>query len=829
MKIIKLLGHQRRLMKDITRGIIIITLFLFMPLVASADEIILPVKDDKVYPASETQLDSEFYLTGQGRLYDLKVKLNPKVVESKVYWQGKENIDWQKEIDNWHLGFLPVDEIVSPLIIDKDNFYPREKDCQGECFWGKNNMRLKIFNPLDAKALSYLEFSANSHKKGRTLEIWINNKLIEKIKIPKKNGFENFRTGDILLERGMNEIKFYCPEGTDKLEAKKWDREKQKKEVSIKFKGFRFGNLAAIQNAELKEVANNIKCVPQDGFLDIIFSTAEPIIFSRDIDVDLREFPLLNLTGEFERAVDTKLFAFLGVDYTGDEFIDDYLNLEEFGEYNLFELAKNKWQDCKNKFKLKKVILLHLPENKKTKENQIDVLRLKDITLYNDNSLIVVRKEFNKDSLRFEDINTRSGVMEENGKINIMSYFDALPYGPSEEDELIEEKFRQNREGEPEEVRVFIPLEGIDWENYPYFSFTYNLDEPQIQDVEVALSIGKEGEEKLFDLTKFQYQKSTEEMEVNLQDIAPNAADIKGLIIRLKRRDNADCSLSEKKGWYQFQLSNLKLYEKFPYPIRSKQHKERFLNLAQVMNLKLLKVDGKTLGLNDFQGWGDYEIFEGKIFSKRIGLAKGKHKYEKSENPTFDVEWAIFEPITTRQLLATGQEPEITFENINPTKYLVRVSQAKGPFWLVFLESFHKQWRLYPLPVTRYLLSEFEDIIADYPEVKTKEVKHVMKFAPQDIKFLFENSMEAPHYLVNGYANGWYIEPKRLGLGEDFILVIYFLPQSFFYLGIVISGLTFLGCIGYLLWRKKKEENAKKAHLMKQEESTVQNWKGNEK
>lgn len=33
------------------------------------------------------------------RLYDLKVKLKPKVSESKVYWRDK--INWEEEIKNW--------------------------------------------------------------------------------------------------------------------------------------------------------------------------------------------------------------------------------------------------------------------------------------------------------------------------------------------------------------------------------------------------------------------------------------------------------------------------------------------------------------------------------------------------------------------------------------------------------------------------------------------------------------------------------------------------------------------------------------------------------
>ena len=36
--------------------------------------------------------------------YYLKVKLAPKVVEEKVYWQDRKDIDWRREIKNWHFG-----------------------------------------------------------------------------------------------------------------------------------------------------------------------------------------------------------------------------------------------------------------------------------------------------------------------------------------------------------------------------------------------------------------------------------------------------------------------------------------------------------------------------------------------------------------------------------------------------------------------------------------------------------------------------------------------------------------------------------------------------
>jgi len=60
-----------------------------------------------------------------------------------------------------------------------------------------------------------------------------------------------------------------------------------------------------------------------------------------------------------------------------------------------------------------------------------------------------------------------------------------------------------------------------------------------------------------------------------------------------------------------------------------------------------------------------------------------------------------------------------------------------------------------------------------------------------------------PHQIVNGFANGWYIEPKKVGLGEDFTLILYFYPQSLFYLGLLIAVIALTGGIGYVMYCKK--------------------------
>jgi len=100
------------------------------------------------------------------------------------------------------------------------------------------------------------------------------------------------------------------------------------------------------------------------------------------------------------------------------------------------------------------------------------------------------------------------------------------------------------------------------------------------------------------------------------------------------------------------------------------------------------------------------------------------------------------------------------FKKVNPTKYIVDVD-AKKPFTLVFSESYHPKWKAF---------------------IDGKAI-------PDD-----------KHFVVNGYANGFMID--KIG---KYQIILEFTPQRLFYIGLIISGITLLGCIVYLIVDKVKE------------------------
>jgi len=168
-------------------------------------------------------------------------------------------------------------------------------------------------------------------------------------------------------------------------------------------------------------------------------------------------------------------------------------------------------------------------------------------------------------------------------------------------------------------------------------------------------------------------------------------------------------------------------------------------------------------------------------------------------NQTSKSQWEFLEKYREEQ---SNYIPTITFQKINPTRYEVKVESASRPFFLVFSESYYPGWKAY----VENEPFKFDKVIAEYDNMGVREARHDMRFTPSDISYLFGKPIsEANHFLVNGYANAWYIDPKEVGK-QDFTLTLYFLPQSYFYIGLIISGLTLLGCVGYLVfdWRRRR-------------------------
>jgi hypothetical protein len=162
--------------------------------------------------------------------------------------------------------------------------------------------------------------------------------------------------------------------------------------------------------------------------------------------------------------------------------------------------------------------------------------------------------------------------------------------------------------------------------------------------------------------------------------------------------------------------------------------------------------------------------------------------------------------LAAADLAAPIKTPLLEYRQINPTKYVVKVHGASQSFPLFFAESFHPGWKLYLQPD---LLAPASGKFVSADNQGTIQNNNLAGGRFYDL--LFNRPVLADrHFTANGFANGWWIDLTELaGQGRiksnvdgsyDFCFTIEFEPQKYFYLGLVVSGLTLLACLGYLFY-----------------------------
>lgn len=179
----------------------------------------------------------------------------------------------------------------------------------------------------------------------------------------------------------------------------------------------------------------------------------------------------------------------------------------------------------------------------------------------------------------------------------------------------------------------------------------------------------------------------------------------------------------------------------------------------------------------------------------------------------------IYQPILMLRLnrndndeaLIVQSMPKITFVRVNPTKYKVKVENAKEPYTLVFSESFHEEWKAYINKVQSSILrphsgqefkvqSDYGETVASYFDGDIKEGTHRDVLLDSNI---FETLGKKPipdekHLLINGYANSWHITPEDSEGRKDYEIIIEFVPQKLLYFGMGISLLVLTTSIAWL-------------------------------
>jgi len=138
--------------------------------------------------------------------------------------------------------------------------------------------------------------------------------------------------------------------------------------------------------------------------------------------------------------------------------------------------------------------------------------------------------------------------------------------------------------------------------------------------------------------------------------------------------------------------------------------------------------------------------------------------------------------------------PQLTFKEINPTKFELTVTNATQPFFIVFDENYDAQWDAFVSKGQNQL----GDIVAGNGNVQ--ESKSENMFSVQDISYLFSQPIsDQYHFVVNGYANAWYINPQQLHEGASFTITLFFVPQAYYYIGVIITVIGIATATTYIL------------------------------
>ncbi len=229
--------------------------------------------------------------------------------------------------------------------------------------------------------------------------------------------------------------------------------------------------------------------------------------------------------------------------------------------------------------------------------------------------------------------------------------------------------------------------------------------------------------------------------------------------------------------------------------------------------------------LDAFQKIGATHFYHQKDISNNSSYKYTSKYFDKTTFGKLDVYEIKKEYILPKIFLSgTKEQTEVLFSKVNPTKYIIRINNLKEKTYLNFLYTFDQNWGIYPRKfsqasdctvIQENSITDKNNIIDNYGENNTtsKECASQEKsYQGDELGYLGSQGIfSESHDLLNKLFNKWTIDPDYIKQNfpkEDYKenpdgsinidLTLYFKPQSYFYLGLIISILTLIGCLGYL-------------------------------
>ncbi len=163
----------------------------------------------------------------------------------------------------------------------------------------------------------------------------------------------------------------------------------------------------------------------------------------------------------------------------------------------------------------------------------------------------------------------------------------------------------------------------------------------------------------------------------------------------------------------------------------------------------------------------------------------------------------------------------VYFKKISQVEYVIYLKGIKNNQELSFLDSYHPGWKLFlqKNPSLSFCSDPVKNSYTGVTECKAENrLFDISDLGYSFISPVFDNT----HDLKYDYANKWTIDPGYIKSNVkssyykvnkdgsiDMELVLYFVPQNYFYFGSIISILTFISGGLYLLYLRLNEKHKK--------------------
>ena len=163
----------------------------------------------------------------------------------------------------------------------------------------------------------------------------------------------------------------------------------------------------------------------------------------------------------------------------------------------------------------------------------------------------------------------------------------------------------------------------------------------------------------------------------------------------------------------------------------------------------------------------------------------------------------------------------IIFNQINPTTYNVHINNLHHKTTLSFLETYNDGWNIY---IRKYSYSNNKCVNRRVYTNNNIECFYKNKISLNNVirSLKYAKLTSRTHLHKYEYANAWIINPQYIKQhfskeyykenpdgSIDIQLTIYFKPQSYYVIGLLISGLSFLGMSSFLIFDFIKRRNNK--------------------